>query len=150
MKKLVIVRHGEDDYVGKLSDNGREQMALLAKALASFINKDDRVFVVTSGEERSDSSGEILVQNLNKGVVEQTVRNEADGALAPPTHFGVESVTELGKGVDVLIVVAHHDTCSYLPDEYMKKFGWRGSARMIYNGAAYVVDFEEKRLTWVE
>ena len=137
MKECIIVRHGHD-VVGQLSSVGKKQIEALVPKLKPYIN-GKRVRMICSRENRAHDSGKILAENFN-------VPLELNGELNPPTRYNLGWAEHYGGGVDVLIIIAHHDTCRYLPEDYAKKFQLRDFGTLD-NGQACVVDFETKKLT---
>ncbi len=141
MKTIIIVRHGSDIF-GRLSDCGDQQIRALAPKLKQFVEgKSARIH--SSQEERAIKSAKILGEVLS-------VPLRLDGGLNTPTQYGFGAAEFYGKDIDTFIIVAHHDTCEYLPEEYAKRFqdtSWHG---VLGNGEACVIDLDQKKVIRVE
>ncbi len=139
MKKLIVVRHGEDGAFGALSQNGFEQIQALAKKLNEIVNGLS-VFVFTSPTLRTKETAKIISKTLNTEYkVEECLEHEEDFADSLKL---VRSRVE-----DVVILVTHLEYTEWFPSYFAKEnMGIYLKSYGIDKGRAWIVDCENKTI----
>ena len=113
MKYLFILRHGRHNAEGRLSDEGRQDMARVAAVIKELIG-DKTVCVLASAAPRADDSASVIAEVLG-------VPHETDMALwvdnhhPKDLHAALVAIQARMPKADVLVVITHLDYANELP-----------------------------------
>lgn len=149
MKKLILVRHGQYDNSGHLTENGREQIKMLTGKLIGYIKDDMSVIVLASPAERTHESAEIIGKVFD---VELEIHDDllSDGLNHPMNLDRLYKHVKSMDKADIIILVTHFDYVADFPNYFSKmEWGIRLPSTEIGKGEAWVVDCIQKTLTLV-
>jgi phosphohistidine phosphatase SixA len=149
MIKLILVRHGQYDNTGHLSDNGREQIKMLAGKLEQYMKDDMSVVVLASPTHRTYESAEIISKAF--GVEFQTYKDLLSEGLDNPMNLeGAYKLVKSLDKADIIILVTHFDYVADFPKFFSEKeWGIKLPSIEIGKGEAWIVDCEKKTLNLV-
>ncbi len=145
MDKLILIRHGEYDYVDGqylLNGEGLQQMNDLAPILKVFVG-DARVALHTSSAPRAIASAVPLADALGISASEhRELWSGSDGiGQYPDVRSIVLLINKWGMSCDILVVVTHMEIVSRLPNNFAS-YVFKTSLRpvRIEKGHAGVID----------
>ena len=149
MKKLILVRHGQYDNSGHLTDNGREQIKMLTKKLMQYTEDDMSVLVLASPAQRTYESAEIISKLFD---IESETQDDllSDGLNSPMNLDRLYKRIKSIDKADVIILVTHFDYVADFPNYFSEmEWGIKLPSVEIGRGEAWIVDCEQKTLTLV-
>jgi phosphohistidine phosphatase SixA len=149
MKKLILVRHGQYDNSSHLTENGREQIKMLATKLKIYIDNDMSISVLASPTYRTQESADIISKIFN---IKFEIKNEllSEGFAHAMNLSRAYNLIKSKDGVDIVILVTHFDYVADLPKYFSEKeWGIKLPSVEIGKGEAWVVDCLQRTLTLV-
>ena len=149
IKKLILVRHGQYDNAGHLTDYGREKIKILAKKLKQLVDDEMLVVVLASPAERTSESAEVISKMF--GVeFEKTDSLLSEGALYPMNLSRALELVKSKDKADIIILVTHFDYVADFPKYFSEReLGITLPSIEIGKGEAWVVDCLKKTLILV-
>lgn len=138
MKQLIVVRHGQYGYDGRLNDCGRVQIGALADKLRSLIN-GVTVMILTSTVDRARESAEILGSAFGVGFEEHEIL-WSENSHPEDLPGTLELVRSRKDNADVLVLVTHYEYVEEFPSYFAREeLGTSMHSRLIENGEAWVI-----------
>ncbi len=149
MKKLIVVRHGQYDNTGHLSDAGHEQIRVLASKLKKLIDENMSIVVLTSPASRARESADIISNVLGVKTEESDVLL-SEGILHPMNLSRALEFVKSKDKTDIIILVTHFDYVADFPKYFSEKeLGIELLSIEIGKGEAWVVDCLKRTLTLI-
>ena len=159
MKYLIVVRHGKYGLDGRLTEDGKDQIGILAEQLVPFV-QGNTVVILASPLPRTMETLGIVWRTIKDWV--RTDLDQSQQLISCPELLRDSNSTDpmpaleliLGyenRSVEVVIVVTHEVFTEYLPVEFAKRSLHRGLDRIILScGQARVVGGDPAGDHWLE
>ena len=156
LKKLILVRHGVDEggRDDHLTETGRRQITDIAKKLVQHVNGSS-ILMLASTALRAIDSAEILSKMLEISFEPQDLLWSGGGGKVYPDISDFEKLMEIvsnhPSSADVVVFVTHYEYVDEFPEWFGRKHlnaSLRG--RVIPRGTAFLIDCEQKQMTYVK
>lgn len=152
MKYLILVRHGDSNELGELSESGVSQIIKLTESLRQIILSNSRVKVLTSGVPSAKESAKLIIGGLNLHCefVWNIILSEDLDKVNPNIEVLLRNLAEFVRsksaGIDVLILVTHFPQTQLFPPYYGREVlgveGFCSDSAVV--GGAVVIDCESR------
>lgn len=150
MKHLFVARHGDYGEDKRISDNGRQQMEALGKAIKQILNGSS-AYLFSSTAPRALDSSQILAVQLALPSEFEKVPYLWSGNNAPKESYDyrldklMRLVVERKDRADCLVMVTHVEVAKDFPSYFLiNEFKQDKSIGEISKGQAVYFDLEKR------
>lgn len=154
MRNLIIVRHGDYQMDGTLTESAITKLLRISELLAERVYLPCRT--LCSVQERARNTADLLIHKLNLTNIDYCVEL-ATGGDAPDVRyidcdkFAVNRiVNDRAKDYESVILVTHFEFCNYYLDLYTKGFpGLDEHSRRMNRGEALIITPATYECEWL-
>lgn len=150
MKRLVICRHGEYGYGGRLDNEGKSQIRSLSGRLRQIFNPDNETaLILSSTAPRAVDSATILAEAI-KAPVEKYPDLWSDSNHDEDIDAVLRLIKAVQSRADMVVIVTHLEYTEDLP-VYIgrRELGKRLRRKALDKGEGIVLDYRNKTISYL-